>query len=381
VTEPDGAKPSGPISPDLEGLRRLERRIARSVNLRAMGRRLWLSVPAILQIVVAAVVSYAIAHFGLGHATPVLAVTVVITSLGFTRDARPIRVLRSVFGIVLGIAVATALGVLIGSGWWQLTIVLVVAMAVARLLVADPALAVAAATPAALTVLLPVPEYGVWLRALDGLIGGVVALVVTVLLPRDPRRTADRDRRAVYSVLAQAMENLVDCLRDGDAGAGELGLTRLRRMDELLAAWRQSLDTARSVARLSPFLRPRLPELDRAARALQGADYAARHLRLIARRAEYLAREGGRREALAGLVEQIGRAMALISAELDDLGLAGAARSLLEDIAPRLDPGRAVPDASASESAIVVQLRPLVVDLLVATGLPLGDARGRLPPI
>jgi len=84
---------------------------------------------------------------------------------------------------------------------------------------------------------------------------------------------------------------------------------------------------------------------------------------------------------LAGIVEQVGTAIGLLSAELDDLELTGAARSLLEDIARRLDPARSLPSASASETALVVQLRPLVVDLLVATGLPIAEAQGRLPEI
>ncbi len=238
--------PTGPLTPDLEGLRRLERRIARSMNGRAMGRRVWESLPAIVQIVVAVLASYAIAHYGFGHATPILAVTVTITSLGFTRDARPVRVLRSVFGILLGVALASLLLVLVGEGVWQLAILLIVVLVTARLLVVDPTFAVVAATPAALTFLLPIPEGGPWYRALDGLIGGGVALLVTVLIPRDPRRASLRDGKALYSVLAESVGNVADGLRDGDAGASELGLTRLRRTQELIDAWSQSLETARA---------------------------------------------------------------------------------------------------------------------------------------
>jgi len=372
---------TGPLTPDLEGLKRLERRIARSMSLKAMGRRLWESAPAILQITVAVLASYSIAHYGLGHAVPILAVTVTITSLGFNRDARPVRVLRSVTGILFGVAIATGLLLLIGQGAWQFAILLLSVMIAARIVTTDPTFAVVSATPAALTFLLPASDGDPWLRALDALIAGVVALVVTVLIPRDPRRSSLRDARALYSVLTQAVGSVADGLRDGDVGAAELGLARLRRTQGLVDAWRQSLDTARAVARLSPFLRPRLPELDRQARALRGGDLAARHLRLIARRCEYMLREGGRHEVLSGLVEQVDRGVELLGRELEDLQLAGSARSVLLDVAARLQPRVLGATATPSETAVVLQLRPLVVDLLVATGLPVEDARAALAPL
>ncbi|MBO9577201.1 MAG: FUSC family protein [Microbacteriaceae bacterium] len=379
----DGAPPteSGPLTPDLAGLRRLERRIARSMSLKAIGRRLWESAPAILQIVAAVLAAFSIAHFGFGHASPVLAVTVTITSLGFTRDARPVRVLRSVTGILLGVAVAAGAVQLLGQGWWQLGVLLLVVLVIARIVATDATFAIVAATPAALTVLLPVPDGGPWLRVVDAVIGGAVALVVTILIPRDPRRSSLRDARALYSVLGQAVESVVDGLREGGIGAAELGLARLRRTQPLVDAWSESLDTALAVARISPFLRSRLPELDRQTRALRGGDAAARHLRLIARRCEFILRDGGRHEELADLLAQVGRAIGLLGEELDRLELAGAARSVLRDLGHRLDPATVLPHGSASESAVVVQLRPLVVDLLVASGMPIAEAHGTLPAV
>ena len=376
-----GSGPTGPLTPDLEGLRRLERRIARTMNVKAMSRRVWFSLPAILQIVAAVLASYAIAIFVLGHSDPILAVTVTITSLGFTRDARPVRVLRSVVGILLGVAIATGIILLFGQGIWQLGVLLVVVMVVARIASTDPTFAVVAATPAAVTLLIPLSGGLPWFRAVDALVGGVVALVMTVLIPRDPRRASLRDGRALYSVLSQAVASVVDGLRHGDVGAAELGVSRLGRTQPLIDAWGQSVETARSVSRLSPFLRSRLPELDRQARALHGADLAVRHLRLIARRCEYMVRGGVRHAVLARLLDQVVQAIDLLGQELDDLLIAGAARSVLLDLAGQLDPLTAVPDGNATESAVVVQLRPLVVDLLVATGLPLDRAQAALRSI
>ena len=72
-----------------DALRRLERRIRIRLDLKVALKRALASVPAAVQIVVASIASYSIAHFAFGHPTPLLAITVVISTLGFGRDARP----------------------------------------------------------------------------------------------------------------------------------------------------------------------------------------------------------------------------------------------------------------------------------------------------
>ena len=341
------------------------------------GRRVWESLPAILQIAAAVAASYSIAHYGLAHAVPVLAVTVTINSLGLARDARPQRILTTVLGILTGVLLSDALAILFGKGVWQLVVVLLVVFIVGRAVSSNPAFALAAAVPSALVVILPTPDGGPFGRTLDALIGGVVALLVTALIPRDPARAAARDRRALLAVLNESLDSIVDCLTDANEAAGELALTRLRRTQPMIDAWTASHETALSVSRLSPFLRSRLPLLERSSRVLTAADLAARHLRTLARRVEFLVRDGVKRPALAGFVTQIATGFRLLGDEVDDPQLAGAAQSLLADVARRLAPS---PDDALPDAAIVLMMRPLVVDLLVGTGMPIDDARALLPP-
>lgn len=362
-----------------DGLRRLERRIVLRARARDGGRRVWESLPAILQIVVAVLAAYAITHLALGHALPILAVTVTINSLGLTRDARPRRVVETLTGIVLGVATADALGLLLGSGIWQLAIVLVVVFVVGRFVAPNPQFAVAAAVPSALVTLLPAADpFG---RTLDAAIAGAVSLAATALIPRDPRRAAARDRRRIVAVLVESTDSVAAALRDGDEAAAEVALARLRRAHPLLEAWRASLDTAIAVARISPFLRSRLPDLRRDAQALEALDLALRHLRTIARRCGFLVRDGVARPALADPLATIGVGLGQLGAELDDPLLAGSARSVLADLARRLAPDRVIPGAGIADAAALLLLRPLVVDLLVGTGLPPAEARDLLPPV
>lgn len=364
---------------DGDALRRLERRIRRRVDARLALRRAWESLPAIIQIVVGVAAAYAIAHYGLGHALPLFAVTVTINSLGLTRDARPRRVLESLLGILLGIALADAFSLVLGTGLWQLVVVLLVVFLVGRAVSPNPGFAVAAAVPSALVMLLPPPDGGPFVRSLDGLIGGLVALAVTALIPRDPRRAALRDGRTLFSVFRESLGSITDSLVEADPAAGELALSRLRRTQPLIDAWTASLDTAVAVARISPWVRRHLPELRRHERILRTADLTARHLRHVARRCEYLVRDGEPRPALAGVLGEIGTGIRLLGDELDDPQQVGAARSLLADLARRLDPAVLVPGAGVGDSSVVLLLRPLTVDLLTGTGMDVEAARDLLP--
>ena len=360
-------------------LRRLERRIRRRLDARMALTRVGDSLPAIVQILIAVAAAYSIAHWLLGHEFPILAITVTISSLGFTRDARPRRVAESVLGILLGIALADGLSLLFGKGLWQLVFVLLVVFIVGRAISPNPAFTVAAAIPSALVVLIPDPEGGPFTRSLDGLVGGIIALLVTALVPRDPRRAELRDGKLLFSVFDESLGSIVDCLVEAQPAAGELALGRLRRTQGLVDAWRLSHDTAISVARISPFLRRHVPELQRHARTLDAADLTSRHLRHVARRCEYLVRDGVARPALAGVVGELATGIRLLGSELDDPAQVGAARSLLTDLARRLDPAVMLPDAGVAESSILILLRPLTVDLLVGTGMDVEDARALLP--
>lgn len=364
-----------------DALRRLERQVRLRLDARMAGRRVWESLPAIIQIVAAVAASYSIAYYGLGHSVPIMAITVTINSLGFTRDARPRRVVETVIGILLGVALSEGMSLILGKGVWQLVVVLLVVFVIGRAVSSNPGFAVAAAVPSAIVVILPIADGGPFSRTLDAAIGGAVALLATALIPRNPRRAATRDRRTLLSTIDQGLGSVIDCLRHADEGAGELALTRLRSTQPLVDAWTTSLDSAIAVSRISPWLRSRLPELQRDARVLTAADLTARHLRSVARRVEFLVRDGVPRPALAEIISQFATGVRLLGDELDDPQLAGAARSVLADLARRLDPGVVVPDAHVTDAAIVLMLRPLAVDLLVGTGMPVDEARGLLPQV
>lgn len=362
-------------------LARLERQVQVRAWLRRSGGRVRESLPAALQIAAAAVAAYVIAHYVLGHVSPLIAVTATITTLGLARDARPRRVLENALGVTVGITFAAVLSSLLGHGWWQLAIVILGTLLVARALSPSPSFAIAATVQSTLVVLLPVPAGGPFERSLDAVIAGVVAMAATALIPRDPRRATNRDARIVFSVVREAMESLTDALQHGARSAAELSLDRLRRSQGLLDNWMASLDSAVAIARFSPWLQKSRPELARQQRLQPAIDLLTRHLRAIARRAMVMTASGEEHPSLAHVMSELTDAVGALAESVIEPGAETTARIALSKVAAQLDPTAMSPAGVLHDSVLVMQLRPLVVDLLVATGMPDDEARALLPKV
>lgn len=334
---------------------------------------------AILQIVVAATGAYAFAHYVLGHPAPLLAATVTVGSLGLWRDARPWQVVETVLGMLVGIVVAELLYLVSGTGWWQIALALGVTLVVARFLSGQPGFAIAAAIQSLIVMVIPSPVP--FLRLVDGMVGGAAALLVTALIPRNPIRAEVRDAHRLFADFDGAMSAMIQALRRGDRFRAERGLEKARAVTPAVEDWRSSLDSGRAISRISPFLRRRRSELHRHERMRKAMDLAVRNLRVTARRVVYLCDDGMPRPVVADLLAEVARGAAIVASSIDDLSLEPAAREAMLAVASRLDPRTVVPGATLGEQNLVAGLRPLVVDLLTATGMPHAEARLAVPRI
>lgn len=341
--------------------------------------RVAVSAPAIVQIVVAATAAFSFAHYVLGHAAPLLAATVTVSSLGLVRDARPRRVLETVVGMVVGIVVAELIVFVAGIGWWQLGLTLAASLVVARFLSPQPAFAIAAAMQSAIVMVIPVSVP--FLRMIDGLVGGVMALLVTALLPRSPLRTVTREGAALFSAFDGAVSTLVQALRRGDAVRAERGLTKARALQGLVDQWRAGIESGSEIARISPFLRRQRSEFQRQERIRLHLDLATRNLRVIARRVVYLCDDRHPRPIAADLLAELAAGARLIAESLGDISYEPAAREAIRAVARRLDPGVLADRSSAVDQTLIGALRPLAVDLMTAAGMPADEARAAIPRV
>lgn len=346
-------------------------------DVRSGLRRVRDSAPAIVQIVVAATVAYVFAHFVLAHPAPLLAATVTISSLGLVGDARPRRVLETVIGMVVGILVAELILLVAGSGWWQLAITLAASLLVARLLSEQPGFAIAAAIQSAIVMV--IPANAPFLRLIDGVVGGVAALLVTALVPRSPLRGVTRDAHALFAAFDAASATIVQALRRGDRLRAERGLHKARALQPLVDRWSVALESGVAIARISPFLSRQRAELQRQERVRANLDLAVRNLRVIARRSVYVCDDGNARPVVADLLAELAAGARLIGESLDDISFEPPAREAIRAVAGRLDPGALSGGGDSVDVNLLGALRPLAVDLLTASGMPPADARAALP--
>ena len=346
----------------------------------SLGRVVDSLAPAV-QITIGALLAYSVAFYALGHVNPLLAVTVCITSLGFSRDARPRRILQTAIGMVVGIAISEIALIYFGAGIIQIAIVLLLVLIAARFISASSAFAVTAAIQAMLVQILPEPDGGVFLRTLDGLIGGVMALIVTALIPRDPRGIARSDANKLFDFFTETLQSLRLALRDANKSLSNQALKNARASQPLIDNWRMSLDSALSISRISPFLMKHKSELRKQRGLMRAMDLATRNLRVIVRRVNFLLKDDVARPYLADLCEQIAEAVTNIQEGLSEHEELELAREQLLEIIKQLDPKKFGIADQIREASVLLLLRPLLVDLLCATGMTEDDARAELPEV
>ena len=141
-------------------------------------------VPAI-QMTACAVGAYAFAEYVLGHTAPLFAATSSLIHWLFP-DPRLRRVVEVGLGCTIGIVVGDLLLHWLGSGIWQAAVVLLFSILLARFLDSGSIFTTQLGLQSVLVVLLPAPVGGPFTRSIDAVVGGVFALLMTILVPKDP---------------------------------------------------------------------------------------------------------------------------------------------------------------------------------------------------
>lgn len=346
-------------------------------------------VPAI-QMTVCAVGAYAFAEYILGHSGPLFAATSSLIALGFSREPRLRRVMEVGLGCTIGIAVGDLLLHWLGGDIWVAAVVLLFSILLARFLDSGNIFTTQLALQSLLVVLLPAPAGGPFTRSIDAVVGGLFALLVTVLMPKDPRREPRKDVQKLLHELAEVLRDCASALTNSDSTEAWHALVRGRNCQPLVDAMRQSLRASGEVATLAPAYRRYRDEIDRLEQSLDYIDLALRNSRVFARRLtsaiNHAALSDEATESIAEVLQETAAAIDELS-----LGLAevheGARRAHLRtsrleltEIAGRLHPR--LLDVQRLEGETVVMLfRPLMVDLLEATGMDSKEARDILPPL
>jgi uncharacterized membrane protein YgaE (UPF0421/DUF939 family) len=256
-------------------------------SARVRADRLKLAARSIAQVTLAALGAWVVATEVVGHARPFFAPVAAIITLGLTLGQRGRRAVEVVIGVTLGIAVGDLLVLALGTGAWQLAVVVALSFTVALLLGPGQMFAQQAAVSAALVATLQPPTGGItFARALDALVGGTIALIVNALvLPADPARIVRQAARPVLLELAAVLEDIARALTTRDPEAAQAALDRGRGIDELQRDFEEALAVGRETARLAPPRWRRLGIVETYAAAAAQIDLAVRNVRVLARAA------------------------------------------------------------------------------------------------
>jgi len=345
-------------------------------SARTRADRLRHAARAVLQATLAATVAWLLATELVGHQAPFFAPVSAMITLGLTQGQRGRRALEVVLGVTLGIAIADLLVILLGTGWWQLALVVALAMTVALVLGSGDMFAQQAAVSAALVATLQPPDDGVsFARAVDALIGGGVALATSALFfPVNPVRLVRDAAEPVLTELAGVLDDVARALADRDRAAVQAALERGRSIDDLARELDDALDVGRETARLAPPRRRSLDTVDDYAEAARQIELAVRNVRVLARGARRaIDLEENVPPAVSEALRDLAAAVRALGGALDHPEHADAVRE------PAL---RAAANATLvlqstgnlSVSVIVGQVRSTAVDLLRSTGLSYEDA-------
>lgn len=206
------------------------------------------------QAALATSVAWVVAREVLGHPRPIFAPVVALIGVSATLGQRRRYAIEMVGGVALGIAIADALVVAIGDGPVQIAAIVAGAMAAAVALGGGVVLVSEAAASALLVVTIQPPGSGLsGARFLDSLLGGVIALAVTALLPMNPAAAARRATEPLLAELAGVLDEVALALEHEDADLADRTWTRARSIDP--DALTDTVLSGKEMLRLSPFAR------------------------------------------------------------------------------------------------------------------------------
>lgn len=332
------------------------------------------------QCAVAAGVAWFIASDLLGHPTPFFAPIAAVLSLGTTYGQRLRRVAEVTLGVAIGVLVADLLVVLIGSGWWQLVLVVALAMSAALLLDAGNVFVNQAAVQSiVITTLVPDPDQAL-LRWTDALVGGGVALVAATVVPRAPLRRPREEAARALAKVAELLRGAGAGIRDGDVEATLSLLADARSTDRLVRELQHAADEGLSVVASSPFRGRHRGDVRAIADLVEPLDHTLRNTRVLVRRVSVAAyRRAPIPQAYALLCEDLAAVVEEMAAELGEDRLPDAQRAGLV----RLGEATSTVERTQvlSGEVVLAQLRSIIADLLRISGLGVLESTEAIPPL
>jgi uncharacterized membrane protein YgaE (UPF0421/DUF939 family) len=328
-----------------------------------------------LQAGVGAALAWFAAHDLIGRPAPFFAPISAVITLASSVGQRVRRTTELVIGVALGIGIGDTIIHFIGTGPWQIGLIVIMAILIATGVGGGTPLVTQSASSAVLVATLTSSTGQPWTRFFDALVGGGIGLtVMTVLLPLNPLSVVRRAADPALQALADGLHEISAALtvRDGDRVTA--ALAQLRTAEGTFAGFASAVAAARENVAFAP---ARWHTRGALAQYVDGAPhmtYALRNVRVMIRRVKTaLDDDETVPECLPAAIGLLGDAVALLRQEWAK----GA-----EPLAARERALRAAAEAMRgyddgvgfSGGVVVAQVRTTVSDLLRATGVESSEA-------
>jgi len=351
-------------------------RLSLRARLARLRTKSWLVVQASL----AAGVAWFVASDLLAHPTPFFAPIAAVVGLGTSYGQRWRRVAEVTFGVAIGVFIADVIVIVIGSGAWQLTLIVLLSMSAALLLGAGQLLVTQAAVQSIVVASL-VPEPGqAWLRWTDALIGGAVALVAATIVPRAPLRRPRDQAAVVLDKIASLLRGAARGIETGEFDEMTELLRDARSTDVLIRELQDASAEGLSVLRSSPFRIRHRAGVRKMAELVEPLDLALRNTRVVVRRVAVAAyRQDPVPPSYGRLTADLADVVDTMAAELRADRQPQSCESGLIRIGQATS--RIERTEELSSEVILAQLRSIIADLLRITGMDNLEATDAIPPL
>jgi uncharacterized membrane protein YgaE (UPF0421/DUF939 family) len=339
-------------------------------------RRRW----AIAQCAVAAGVAWWVAQHVLGHSTPFFAPVAAVVSLGTSYGQRLRRVSEVAVGVALGVFGGDLLVQVIGSGPWQITLVVVLQMTAAVLLYGGQVFVTQSAVQAVVVTTLLADTGAAFTRWTDALVGGVIALAAATVVPAAPLRRPREQAAIVVRKVRDLLHAAADVMVTGDLEPAVDLLAEARATDHLIRELQDAADEGLDIVASSPFRIRHGPGLRKMAELVEPLDRAVRSTRVLVRQCAVAAYRGQPiPRAYAVLADELGAACEVVATELDAHRMATAAQPALVTVGVATSQVDRSDDLSSE--VVLAQLRAVIADLLLLTGMDSFEATDAIPPV
>jgi len=324
----------------------------------------------IIQVCLAAGAAWFIATQLFHHEQPIFAPISVVLILGLAIERRGKRAFEVALGVALGVGIADLIVLGVGTGTWQLMLVIGLAMSAAVLSGGAVMLVNQACISAVLIATLPVPDLAMSAdRFIDALIGGAIALSANAITPVDPVRLVRRHLKPLLSRLSGTLVDIADALESGSHEEINAALDRARSLDPAVREMKIAVEAGQETLSLAPSKRRHRGRVDQLADAAEPIDLMIRNTRVLARAS---ARAIDLKEHVPNLVTEAIRDLATSVRSLDQHLGGSPRRSATKESALRAAAraSAALEDTSnLSVSVIVGQVRSTATDLLLSLGM------------